>query len=561
MLVGEAWGADELSARRPFVGSSGKELDRLLTEAGLKRDHCFATNVVCDRPEGNEMWRFFEPRDALTMPVHGLHPTPLTFKHMERLHAQIDMVQPKVLVAIGNYALWALTENARIKYEGKCGRVVPSGISDFRGSMLWYRGQRGLHIPVLPIIHPAAIMRDWTKRDVTKHDLKVRVPKALNNDWLDKWPVTLHGRPYASHLKDYFHSALAALERGPLWIANDIETKNRRIITCMSFAYDIHYGMTLPLVKVDEKGELISYWDRRTEAELTQLALQVLTHPNARIVGQNYVYDTQYFQDHYGVTLYPAFDTMVMHHLLFPGTPKGLGYLSSLYCAYHRFWKDDNKEWHDKMDVDSHYRYNAEDSVRTLEIAQVLRTTIEQAGKVELAANETAKVRLSVNLTRRGVRIDAERKSKLAFELLEAAEIRKAILLRIVPQALVNALYEKPPKTTWVTSPSQQQKVFYEIFNLKVQFNAKTGAATLDKKAMKALRDANPWLRRFFNLLLELRSIGVFQSHFVRPALDHDGRWRCTFNPAGTDTFRWSSSENSFGRGTNLQNIPKGDEK
>lgn len=561
MIVGEAWGYEEDQAKKPFVGSSGKELDRLLVEAGIKRTQCFATNVVAARPERNEMWRFFEARASKTEATWGLHPTRETYRHLSRLAEQIHLVKPALILAVGNYALWALTDSARIKYVGEHGRMVPAGIGDFRGSMLWTRDYPREKIPVLPIIHPASIMRDWTQRDVTKHDLLVRVPMALANEWYDKWNVALVGKPYATQLRDYFHSILDRLNSGEkVWLANDIETK-RGLITCMSFAHEIRRGITLPLIKLDEKGNFLPYWDRRTEAELMLLALTVLRHPNTILVGQNYVYDTQYFQDHYGVTLYPGFDTMVMHHLLFPGTPKGLGYLSSLYCRFHRYWKDDNKEWHDKMDTDRHYIYNAEDSVRTLEIAFVLRDAIDAAGKADLALRETAKVRLSINMTKRGVLVDQKRKERLAFELLEASEARKAILLRVVPQSMVNAFFEKPPKSSWVTSPAQQQLVFYHILELKAQYHAKSKKLTLDKKALKVLRDTNPWLRRFFNLLLELRSIGVFQSHFVRPALDHDGRWRCTFNPAGTDTFRWSSSENSLGRGTNLQNIPKGDEK
>src|SRR4029077_12934026 len=47
-------------------------------------------------------------------------------------------------------------------------------------------------------------------------------------------------------------------------------------------------------------------------------------------------------------------------------------------------------------------------------------------------------------------------------------------------------------------------------------------------------------------------------STFINARLDVDGRLRCSFNPCGTYTFRYSSSKNAFWSGTNLQNIPKG---
>ena len=57
------------------------------------------------------------------------------------------------------------------------------------------------------------------------------------------------------------------------------------------------------------------------------------------------------------------------------------------------------------------------------------------------------------------------------------------------------------------------------------------------------------------------RSLGVFLSTFCLMPLDTDGRMRCSFNVCGTETMRFSSSENAFGTGGNLQNIPKGEEK
>jgi len=60
--------------------------------------------------------------------------------------------------------------------------------------------------------------------------------------------------------------------------------------------------------------------------------------------------------------------------------------------------------------------------------------------------------------------------------------------------------------------------------------------------------------------IAELRSLGVFLSTFVNAPLDIDGRLRCSFNIAGTETYRFASSKNAFGSGLNMQNIPKGGE-
>ena len=55
MIVGEAPGVDEEREGQPFVGVSGRELDRMLSEAGLPRGACFVTNVCRVRPPRNSL--------------------------------------------------------------------------------------------------------------------------------------------------------------------------------------------------------------------------------------------------------------------------------------------------------------------------------------------------------------------------------------------------------------------------------------------------------------------------------------------------------------------------
>jgi uracil-DNA glycosylase family 4 len=64
VLVGESWGLEESQAKRPFVGSSGTELTRILAEAGLDRSKILLTNVIADRPQNNETWRYFHGKEV-----------------------------------------------------------------------------------------------------------------------------------------------------------------------------------------------------------------------------------------------------------------------------------------------------------------------------------------------------------------------------------------------------------------------------------------------------------------------------------------------------------------
>jgi DNA polymerase I-like protein with 3'-5' exonuclease and polymerase domains len=77
---------------------------------------------------------------------------------------------------------------------------------------------------------------------------------------------------------------------------------------------------------------------------------------------------------------------------------------------------------------------------------------------------------------------------------------------------------------------------------------------------MTKLVEKEPLIKPLTSLISDIRSLGVFLSTFVQAPLDEDKRMRCSFNLAGTETFRFASSANPFDSGTNLQNIPKGNE-
>lgn len=96
----------------------------------------------------------------------------------------------------------------------------------------------------------------------------------------------------------------------------------------------------------------------------------VLTHPNAYIIGQNFNYDAQFFiaDEAFQYRVVCGFDTKVAQHVLLPGTDKDLVMLSSLYCDFHRYWKDDLKDSADTLDDIKRWRYNCRDTVVTYEV-------------------------------------------------------------------------------------------------------------------------------------------------------------------------------------------------
>src|SRR5947199_473030 len=92
MFVGEAPGANEDKQGLPFVGLAGQMLDTLLGEVGLDRKDVFVTNVLKCRPPGN--------RDPQPDEIEICKPY---------LFRQIDLIEPKVICTLGNFATKLLT--------------------------------------------------------------------------------------------------------------------------------------------------------------------------------------------------------------------------------------------------------------------------------------------------------------------------------------------------------------------------------------------------------------------------------------------------------------------
>ena len=128
MVVGEGPGRDEDLQGRPFVGRSGRLLDRLLSEeAGLKRDEVYIANVVKCRPPDN--------RDPLPDEIAECRPY---------LDAQVALVAPEVVITLGNFASRTLLDSG-------------VGITRLRGKTYPWPG--GGPTVVVPTFHPAAALR------------------------------------------------------------------------------------------------------------------------------------------------------------------------------------------------------------------------------------------------------------------------------------------------------------------------------------------------------------------------------------------------------------------
>jgi len=147
MFVGEAPGADEDEQGEPFVGKAGQLLTKIIETMGLQRRDVYIGNILKCRPDtpGQSAGNRKPTADEMATCI-------------PYLHEQIDLIQPRVLVALGATAV-----------EGLLGKTV--GITKLRGTWQTYRD-----IPLMPTYHPAYLLRNQAlseKRKVWEDMLQV----------------------------------------------------------------------------------------------------------------------------------------------------------------------------------------------------------------------------------------------------------------------------------------------------------------------------------------------------------------------------------------------------
>ncbi|MDP3419539.1 MAG: uracil-DNA glycosylase [Thiobacillus sp.] len=137
LIVGEAPGADEDAQGEPFVGQAGKLLDAMLGSIDLARGHkVYITNVLKSRPPGN---RNPEPEEiAACMPY---------------LLAQIELIRPRLIVALGRFAAQTLLQ-------------TDEAIARLRGRVHQYQG-----VPLIVTYHPAYLLRNLPDKARAWEDL------------------------------------------------------------------------------------------------------------------------------------------------------------------------------------------------------------------------------------------------------------------------------------------------------------------------------------------------------------------------------------------------------
>jgi uracil-DNA glycosylase len=341
-LLGEAFGQNEVRIGAPFVGASGIELLRMLDEARVisltgedisaisqfwrdgnpvnidmiwrRHPNLHRWNVFMLHPEGNKIENLCGSKEegiagypAITKSKYLL---PKYANHLELLGDELIRVNPNLVICLGNVALWALTGQ--------------TGVAKLRGTTL-LSTRIVADYKLLPVYHPAAVLRQWELRPITILDLakanreaafpEIRRPRRAI--WIE---------PTLEDIERFINEHIRETDI----VSVDIETIGRQIES-IGLAPRADLAIYIPFI--DRARARASYWPSDfDERRVWELVGSVLKNPKIKKVFQNGLYDIAFIWRTMGIPTYGAeHDTMLLQHAIQPEALKGLGFLGSVY--------------------------------------------------------------------------------------------------------------------------------------------------------------------------------------------------------------------------------------
>ena len=311
LICGEAWGEQEERKKAPFVGATGRELTKLLREAGIRREDCYLTNVFNLRPPANNIEEFCGTKEEGI----SLYPPLKTGKYVRkefqgeltRLANELDEVDPNVVIALGATACWALLGKTTV---GGLRGVTALSTHTIEG------------FKVLPTYHPAAIFRNYPIRPIVVMDLiKAKRESEFKEIYRPKREIWID--PSIEDIERFRDDYIIRCKL----LSTDIETSGN-LITCIGFAPSRDRSIVIPFSRAGR-----SYWPTAAlERKAWEISAGILTDPGIPKLFQNGLYDISFLYRSAGIKVYGAEeDTMLLHHALQPESIKDLGFLGSVY--------------------------------------------------------------------------------------------------------------------------------------------------------------------------------------------------------------------------------------
>jgi uracil-DNA glycosylase family 4 len=503
-IIGEAPGENEERLGRPFVGKAGEVLGEYLSSVGIKREHCYITNVLKCRPPNNKI-NTPEARKAIVKCA------PATLRELESL------VSPSVIVPVGNTALNLLGINENI------GRV--------RGSVSMSRFGK-----VIPTWHPAFYFRapeekvtgsyDWRK--IRRHSLMRTLITPSEN--FNLFPTVEDIEQFRLEVEQ------GTVGGRQVKLAIDIETYELdsplltpiKLIALARSSSDV---LVVPFI--NESGNL--YWKNKDEELRVIMAIgDILANPQVIKIVFNALFDMLVMMNHGWGVIGPIEDFMLAHYLIYHPVPHTLEYVASIYADYEA-WKLNKGAGND-----TEYRtYNARDAAMLFMIEDGIREDMK-SNRVEWAyRNLCGAILPACRMMLNGIRIDQEQ-LKTVTALLEDDSTR-----------LTEKLWELSGRPDLnPRSAKQLRDVLFGQMKLRSQVKTKKSkelATSEDVLNRLSLRYPD---NRFVDTMLEFRKVDKLRGTYSNPHVLEDGRVHSQAMLHGSRTGRFSY------RNPNIGNLP-----
>lgn len=510
-LIGEQPGKQEIFQGRVFVGPSGKELGRCLREAGILEEECYLTNVVKDYDKSIDHYFNLQSKK-------GPFPLEEGKLYLEYLKQELEETKANVFVAVGNIALFALTERI--------------GVTKWRGSVLESTLLPGRK--VIPIIHPATILPPknvYLNRYLIIWDLQKTLRESEFPEIRRIERQILIG-PSFVEARGFLEECLTL----PV-VDFDIEVVGNKV-SCIAFAQSPTRAMSIPFV-----GPGGDYFTPDKEAEIWILIAKILENPNITKRGQNLTFDISWLLQEFGIkTKGPLHDTMLAQKISYPDFKAGLDFITSIHTDLP-YYKAEGKKW---LKIggpwESFWTYNATDSLATASASESQQMDLFKLGNIDSYNDQVELIKPLSYMSVKGIKVDVQGMKKEAEDTKERIE------------RLQEQLNRETGKPINFASTKQLNTYFYDNLGIDPYLNRKTHKPTTDAMAMKRLsRKGISEAQIILDLRTQSKRLSVYLN---QEKIDKDGRYRSAYNPMGARTGRLSSSENIRGTGGNQQNWP-----
>jgi len=492
MVVGEGPGVVEEREGEPFVGDTGRDVDKLLRSIGESRDSVFLTNATKTRPSGDKDKFFFE---------NGA-PTSAYMEGIVELIQEIKTVKPNVIVALGNYALWALTQKMQILK--RRGSIYESTLVP---------GQK-----VVASIHPAWILhgRQFNKQPLLEWDWQ-RVKEQSLFPEIHRPPHTFVTFPTPEELRDAEERLLSA----------DIMTVDSEWYSPENLAY---IGFS------DSKEWAICF---ALDSQLAHRVCAKILKSDVPKIFQHAAFDVVAMHRLGFEVCNTLHDTMVAWNVLYGDLgAKDLGTIGSVLTEWP-YYKDD-VEFVGK-DEEKGQEYCCTDCVVTHQsMEEMLTTEFNIWGSRKGYDISMCTMDVFLRASKMGTLCDVDLLKKKREATLQRAFDRE------------DALNEKLGYSINVRSHLQVKVLVYDELGVK---RAKRSSRQEDLMDIAAsTHDLE--IREILTDIIKIRRDKKRCSNYLNEnIIDVDGRIRCTWNLAGTKNGRFSTTK-PWWNGSPVQTFP-----